>query len=322
MKRVYLLLALVVIVGVCGAAKPTDSRFPLDSYIVPVEQPEGKKWVLHPQSDEFDYTYEPKNELTTFGGKWQNYYHGRWSGPTPTVWQYDHVRVRGGFLEIHTSRPEGAKMMNVPAKGGTVQRQATYTGCITGVKQRVKYPAYIEAYAKIANSTMASNVWMLSPDDTQEIDIIEAYGADRDNGGYGADRIHISHHVFIRKPFTDYQPHDPGTWHKDGKGTIWREGFHRVGVYWRDPLHLEYYVDGVKVRTVSGLDIIDPKNHTTDANYPSMRGLYKELDMIINMEDQGWRAAKEPSLSPTNEELQSRDDQTFIVDWIRIYTLE
>jgi agarase len=31
---------------------------------------------------------------------------------------------------------------------------------------------------------MASDVWMLSPDDTQEIDIIEAYGGDRDGGGF------------------------------------------------------------------------------------------------------------------------------------------
>lgn len=48
---------------------------------------------------------------------------------------------------------------------------------------------------------MASDVWMLSPDDTQEIDIIEAYGGDRDGGGYGADRLHLSHHIFIRQPF-------------------------------------------------------------------------------------------------------------------------
>lgn len=67
---------------------------------------------------------------------------------------------------------------------------------------------------------MASDVWMLSPDDTQEIDIIEAYGGDRDGGGYGADRLHLSHHIFIRQPFKDYQPKDSGSWYKDDKGTL------------------------------------------------------------------------------------------------------
>ena len=141
---------------------------------------------------------------------------------------------------------------------------------------------------------MASDVWMLSPDDTQEIDIIEAYGGDRDGGGYGADRLHLSHHIFIRQPFKDYQPKDLGSWYKDDKGTLWRDDFHRVGVFWKDPFTLEYYVDGELVRTVSGKDIIDPNNYTGGT------GLVKDMDIIINMEDQSWRAVKGLSLRMRN----------------------
>ncbi|RME71962.1 MAG: glycosyl hydrolase family protein, partial [Verrucomicrobia bacterium] len=175
---------------------------------------------------------------------------------------------------------------------------------------------YVEARAKIANSVLASDVWMLSPDDTQEIDIIEAYGASWSDGQqkdqtWFAERIHISHHVFIREPFQDYQPKDPGSWYHDGQGTLWREDFHRVGVYWRDPWHLEYYVDGKLVRTVSGKDIIDPHDFTGGT------GLNKAMDIIINMEDQTWRS--DQGLTPTDEELANKEDHTFKVDWIRVY---
>ena len=47
---------------------------------------------------------------------------------------------------------------------------------------------------------------------------------------------------------------------KDVNGTIWRNDFHRVGVYWKDPFNLEYYVDGKMVRRVSGKNIIDPND--------------------------------------------------------------
>jgi len=40
--------------------------------------------------------------------------------------------------------------------------------------------------------------------------------------------------------------------------TPWRGEFNRVGVYWQDPWHLEYYNNGELVRTVSGPSQIDP----------------------------------------------------------------
>ncbi|MFI3290097.1 MAG: family 16 glycosylhydrolase [Rikenellaceae bacterium] len=305
----YIALISTLFIG-CNTT-PTVS-YDWGQYPIPVDAPEGFAWELQPHSDDFNYDFQGADELTEFGGKWTNYYHGRWSGPAPTIWRHDHVKVEGGNLQIRASRPEDVEMKNVKSGDGSVTLPGTYSGCITST-QRIVYPAYIEARAKLSNSVMASDVWMLSPDDTQEIDIIEAYGSDRDGGGYGADRLHLSHHVFIRSPFQDYQPHDPGTWYRDPEGIIWRNDFHRVGVYWRDPTYLEYFVDGKSVRVVEGMDIIDPKGFTDGT------GLTKEMDIIINMEDQSWRAIK--GLTPTDEELQNEEDCTFNVDWIRVYKL-
>jgi len=103
---------------------------------------------------------------------------------------------------------------------------------------------------------------MLSADSTQEIDVIEAYGGrgDDERSDWFARRIHLSHHVFIRDPFQDYQPNDDSTWYtrstlhaKRGEG-YWTDRFHRVGVYWRDPTHLEYYLNGKLIKTTSRLD--------------------------------------------------------------------
>nr|AXP07831.1 beta-agarase [uncultured bacterium] len=288
-----------------------------DKFPLPIIDDNNKEWKLNPQSDDFNYEFKAVNRLSEFAGKWRNYYPSRWTGPAPTVWQHDHAEVSGGFLRITTTRPVNVETKHTVSGNVTKELNATYSGCISSLAL-VRYPVYVEAMAKISNSTMASDVWMLSPDATQEIDIIEAYGGDRINGEnarkfYGPDRIHLSHHIFIRKPFCDYQPQDPSTWYKDGKGTIWRNNFHRVGVYWKDAYHLEYYIDGKPVRKVEGKEIIDPKNYSDNS------GLVKGMNIIINMEDQSWRAIA--GMSPSAEELKDANNSTFVVDWIRVYDL-
>ena len=297
--------------------KDDGNTYDWSDYYVPVKTYRDTVWVLQSQSDEFNYTSSFPELNDIFTNKWIDYYHANWNGPGITTWRRDHIYVSNGSLNIKASRIEG-ETENITLNGETKTYPVTRLGCITS-KNKVKYPVYIEAYAKISNSTLASDVWMLSDDDTQEIDILEAYGGDRnidENGKemYGADRLHLSHHVFIRDPFTDYQPQDAGSWYKDGKNTLWRDDYHRIGVYWKNPTHLEYYVDGKLVRTVDGMDIIDPKGYTGGT------GLNKELNIIINMEDQTWRTFR--GMSPTSQELQDTDKVTMHVDWIRIYKPE
>lgn len=330
-RHFYIHALLVMSVISCSSSSDESEKLPIDPptpeppaleyewdlYDIPVAAAAGEEWVLQESSDEFNYDAPATDKGAEFAKRWSDFYHNDWSGPAPTVWQRDHVWVADGMLQIKASRPEGVESVTVTSGTESKQMPATYTGCITS-KERVSYPAYVEAYAKLSKSTMASDVWMLSPDDTQEIDIIEAYGGDRDTGAngkkfYGADRLHLSHHVFVRDPFQDYQPTDGGSWYTDNRGTLWRDDFHRIGVYWRDPFHLEYYVDGKRVRVVTGESIIDPKGFTDGT------GLNKDLDIIINMEDQSWRALG--GLSPTDAELENEADCTFKVDWIRVYKL-
>lgn len=291
MKKNFLVIALLVTGSFVSGQDWTNVP-------IPVNAGAGKVWQLQTQSDDFNYTAPADNKGTEFFSKWTDFYHNAWTGPSPTVWRNDHSYVEGGLLKIKASRPSGTTTTN--------------TGCITS-KQRVIYPAYIEASVKITNSVLASDVWMLSADDTQEIDICEAYGSDRwTNEWFSSKRIHLSHHVFIRSPFQDWQPNDEGSFYTNGS-TVWRNDYHRIGVYWKDPWNLEYYVDGVKVRTRSGVSQIDPNNFTGGT------GLSKEMDIIINTEDQTWRANQ--GLTPTEAELAVIDNNTFKVDWIRVYKL-
>ncbi|WPR73370.1 family 16 glycosylhydrolase [Algoriphagus sp. NG3] len=284
---------------------------------VPAEAGENKVWEFQELSDDFHYQAPADGKSEEFLNKWDDFYHNQWAGPGLTEWRRNHSMVEDGLLQMIAARkPDSDKIL---------------LGCITS-KTRVSYPVYVEAYAKVMNSTLASDVWLLSPDDTQEIDIVEAYGATysesaQENTSWYAERIHVSHHVFVRNPFQDYQPTDSGSWYRDG--TIWKEEFHRYGVYWKDPWHLEYYIDGKLVRTVSGKEMIDPKFYT-NAEEPgnsakdTRTGLSKEMDIIINVEDQTWRSSPASGLqsdtyTPTDSELAKTEDHTFIVDWIRVY---
>lgn len=277
---------------------------------VPADPGTGKVWKLRNDvSDDFSYDFQGTGSEAVIGGKWTNAYHNSWTGPKPTIWTRDHVYVEGGKMKIKASRVPG-EMVEVNYNGSTYNLKATRTGCATSVKQ-VVYPVYVETYVKITKSVLASDVWMLSSDDTQEIDICEAYGGDRwTNEWFSNKRLHLSHHVFIRSPFQDWQPSDEGSFYTDGS-TIWSDGYHRIGVYWKDPWHLEYYVDGKLVRTRSGEAEIDPKGYTNGT------GLSKPMDIIINTEDQTWRAVQ--GLTPTDEELKNTDNTTFQVDWVRVY---
>ncbi len=295
--RTLLIFALILLVG--GSASARDwAHLP-----VPVDAGEGRVWKLDPLvSDDFNYEASGSRKGRVFRRRWVDTYHANWSGPGLTVWDRGHSEVSGGTLKLHASRLKGTAKINL--------------GIVTS-KRRVQHPVYIEGRARVSNSVLACAMWLLSPDDTQEIDFMEAYGASHsENAPEGkkdqswfAQRMHVSHHMFIRQPFQDYQPKDEGSWvHSE---VPWCEDFHTYGVYWRDPWHLEYYIDGVLVRTVSGETTIDPRG------YSGGKGLHKEMDIILDREDHGWRS--EQGVTPTNNELNETEDDLFQVDWLRVY---
>ncbi|KAA1245395.1 beta-agarase [Aquimarina sp. RZ0] len=300
--------------------------------LVPADPGEGFEWEFQDDfSDDFEYNFEGNTTQTNFGNdKWYNYYHANWTGPGPTIWRHENSIVQDGNLRLLTTRALGEMKQYdafVNGTNTTFTDKATRLGCVTSTK-RVLYPVYVEARVKIANAFIASDVWMLSPDDTQEIDILEAYGAQntRNDQLWLSQRLHISHHVFIREPFQDYQPKDDSTWYFDPENTsgFWSDKWIRIGVYWKSPTDLEYYLNGKLIKVMddldnkNGKDGIDPLNYTSPTGNPEDRtGLSKEMDIILNTEVQNWNAALDRF--PTDEEIDgSAEDHTMKIDWIRI----
>ncbi|OBQ56681.1 hypothetical protein VQ01_04930 [Tamlana sp. s12] len=234
-----------------------------DMYMLPEALPvleAGKTWTYQ---DKFSNEFSADKSSEEFTANWQDKFFNGWKGPDKTR-----------YTASRSSIVDGEMIFEAAVVNGTVE-----TGCISS-KEMVEYPMYMEARVKISNSPLSSAVWMLSEDSTQEIDNLEAYG-DVTND-YFSKRLHLSHHVFIRDPFQDYQPTGPETWYADGKNTVWSQDYHTYGVLWWGPRDLRYYVDGEEVRRTPE-DEIDPENYTNGT------GLVKPMYLIISQAAQGWR---------------------------------
>ncbi|SFF68436.1 hypothetical protein SAMN04488033_10483 [Salegentibacter agarivorans] len=273
---------------------------------IPPQAPNSKVWELQEEvSDDFNYKFEEASEKVNFGDdKWYNFYHNNWDGPGTTYWKYNHVSVNGSELEIKASRwsrqneaaPISASPNKMDRPSGGIN-----SGCITSNNQII-YPVYVEASVSVANIALASDIWLLSSDDTQEIDIMECYGGADSNNSYFAKFIHLSHHSFIRDPFQDYQPRGKNSWwtRKDISTSwgdySWNAGdrkFIQIGVNWIGPKHFEYYIDGELVRV-----LYDKASATKNADqwfytYPSM------TDGRLDFNDNGFQKENLYSKSPT-----------------------
>ncbi len=342
MKKKHLLVALA------ATSASLFAQNDWDGIPVPADPGIGKKWVLDTKiSDNFNYDFN-STEPAEFGddNRWRNAYHNGWTGPGLTQWKRENVIVEDGMLQLITTRVPGERQRY---NNGESIGDVTRLGCVSSTSQ-VVYPLYIEVRARVPNTVNACAAWLLSPDDTQEIDFLEAWGSDHPrNDFFGqfnlSERIHFSHHIFIRNPFLDYQPHEPGTHYGTNPVTIWHEDFHTYGVYWKSPTELFYYLDGELVKTTIGMDgsaetdgidprgytgveLINPNNPRQGAvldennnpviNLENRTGLSKPMDIIIDMEDMDWRAIR--GATPTDEEIANDPEgHTLKVDWIRLY---
>ncbi|WP_010182031.1 T9SS type A sorting domain-containing protein [Aquimarina agarilytica] len=409
LKSLNSLIAVVFL----GIGFTMNAQFEFESIPIAPDPGIGRVWELQEApSDDFNYTFDASTTRVDFGppgeNKWYNTYHDLpngqpnvFEGPGPTIWRPENLYVDGDHLHVFNTRIDGEEKDQLDNQ----YPYATRGGCMTGLT-KVIYPVFVEARVTVANSTAASDVWLLSPDDTQEIDIIEAYGGAGIDGtvpgemttetgagrnSFFAERIHLSHHVFIRPPnFQDYQPRDFNSfWRRNGI-TTWGGTTVDIGVYWVTPTRVEYYIDGELVRVLddngsaseiiggsweytyptglvtaggatvnmnlgndgqllfetlrpgfqdmtlqncgqtaiydesclraakaaSNISVLDPFDYLNNG-----RRFTKELDIIINTEDQTFQANSTPSRSPNDNEISDVEtvDQTMLVDWIRVY---
>ncbi|WP_010521997.1 Ig-like domain-containing protein [Aquimarina agarivorans] len=290
-----------------------------DGIPIPASAPSGMTWELNPVSDSFNYESNSRALHPEFEKRWNELYINTFSGPSATSYHKDHTWITGGKLNIHAAWDASLPII--------------YTGCISS-KEPLTYPMYMEASVLQAGCMLANNIWMISADETEELDMLESYPNIRENQEYFDKRIHLSHHTFIREPFTDYQPRDEegvfGTWYMEDGRDSWRGEYFTIGVYWVNPHHAQYYINGKLVRTIKSNEhnFIDPEGnlseHTTtfDAidkfGYTGGTGLSKPQHIIINMEQQSW--ITEMNVFPTPEDLDDANGRNlFMVDWIRVY---
>ncbi|SDF24600.1 family 16 glycosylhydrolase [Cellulophaga baltica] len=309
MGNAFRVLMISIFLGSCSSQHQSASNEPLGeekTVLDDVSAPEstdvaflpnagaGKTWTIQAKvSNEFNDTEGKQSEK--FSEDWHDGFFNGWTGPGITK-----------YTAAQSSIEDGELLFKATIDNGIIK-----TGCITS-KAKATYPLYMEVRVKLSESVLSSVVWMLSDDSTEEIDNLEAFGAKSND--YFSKRLHLSHHVFIREPFQDYQPTGTETWYADSKNTIWSEDYHKYGVLWENPWNLSYYVDGVLVRKTPIAEI-DPERYTDGM------GLTKPMHMIISAAAQSWRETQGINFL-TDPTVTNEEKTVMKVDWIRVYKPE
>ena len=297
----------------------TEGSADFNTIPVPLDAPEGMKWEYQADiSDDFNYTAPGDNKGATFNSKWKDSYVNGWTGEPTSVWTPSQSNVKNGYLNIEADRTPGTT-------------DKIFCGNISARKSII-YPVYVEANLKMNQLPMGSDFWMISQDQTQEIDILEAFGTTRPEYNWFSKRLHLSHHTFDRTNggFKDYQPSDEngieGTWYHRNDVARWSASEFTLGVYWRDPFHLEYYLNGKWIRTMdkNSYSYLDPSgqkiNKTTTFNtidkfnYTKGTGLNKPMFLLIDTGIQPWT-----KMTVTTEELNDPVKSVYKVNWVRAY---
>lgn len=260
-------------------------------------------WMLLDQfSDSFNYS----GKSAEFYDKWHDNHIRGWKGPGATYFSAEHSKLVDGRLVLSAESVPEIAQGKVVDYGDFKSKKTIYTGFVTA-KENIQYPIFVEASMKISGLALASNFWMLSDDDKYEIDVTETYG-DTD---FHAKQMATNYHIFKRDPVTNNYLEDYGhkaKHHKTDDQALLNQGFHRFGFYWKSPKHMEFYLDGELVRTLSSeTDLTDPDGHFFN----------RPMRLIFDMEDHVWRARK--GITPSPEQLNDQTKNRMYVDWIRAY---
>ncbi|NKB66791.1 MAG: family 16 glycosylhydrolase [Candidatus Latescibacteria bacterium] len=291
MRKRDTLLTLALLAGIASLFWAEEARAQDWTGVpIPAEADEGLVWQLQEAfSDDFNYT----GKGAAFAARWRDTYINTWIGPGLTEWAADHSVIGGGHLVINASRKAGTKKV--------------HCGVVTSPVPLI-YPVFMEASIQVSGLVLSSNFWLLSADDRQELDIVETYGSDRSE--WFAQRMSTNYHIFERSPETNeiLANHNDQQFSTLPDGAPLRQGFHRFAAYWKDPWHVDFFLDGVLVRRLRRDGITDPEED---------KGLYRPMFLIIDTEDHDWRSDQD--IVASDEELTDESINKMRVDWVRVY---
>lgn len=129
-----------------------------DGIPIPVGPPSGMVWEQQSVSDSFNYHSTWDNRPPEFTSRWTDWFINPWSGPSLTMWDQGHVWMNGSELGIQAHHDPDSEFI--------------FMGCLSSL-ETFQYPFFMEARVRLSDCTLANNVWMLSADSEEEIDMME-----------------------------------------------------------------------------------------------------------------------------------------------------
>ncbi|MFW2480223.1 MAG: family 16 glycosylhydrolase [Lentimonas sp.] len=216
----------------------------------PAEAPEGYRWELNESySDEFDGT-----ELNA--DKWHDTYPG-WQGRVPGLFVPSSISVGDGHLQIKST-------VLFPPKGDAGEWWIA-CGAVQTKAQEAHY-GYYETRMKASSIRTSSTFWLMNPSDEAnkvrkrtELDIQESVGNAKRWPGFKHQFRNNTHVIYYDEKNAE------GGKLKIGKGASTDIGgnvsddFHRYGCWWLDANTMHFYLDGVRVKTITPSTEIDEK---------------------------------------------------------------
>ncbi|NKB66008.1 MAG: family 16 glycosylhydrolase [Candidatus Latescibacteria bacterium] len=265
-------------------------------FAVPAQPGPDKDWVIDQAlSDQFNYASDTPAGQVEFYGKWNDWKPDHWFGPGATYFSTDNYSVAQGLLTIFASRIPLAEQIPSGDAGFT---RTIYTSYITS-KAKLQPGIYTEIMMKGGATQLSANFWMIDDNNETEIDVVEIYGDGDWFPRHPATNVHfqrrggngdVNNQAHHAKDAVNYS-------------TTW----HRYGVYWISPTHLEFYYDGQRVRTLDlTQEIVDPSGQYMDS----------PVRLIIDLEAHAWRGTE---ALPSDAELSDQSVNNMQVDWVRTY---
>ncbi|MEM9929832.1 MAG: family 16 glycosylhydrolase, partial [Bacteroidota bacterium] len=252
--------------------------------------PVNQRWIINEDyTDEFNGT-----ELDL--AKWFDY-HPRWVGRSPAIFLPSQVSVANGNLQIQNKQLDQDTIVTL--FDGSMVTYSIGGGAVVSRKISAHY-GYYEVNMLASRVSMSSTFWFSNPSTSgdcptfsTELDVIEAIGGAKEFPNF-ATSMKSNTHYFERMcngERVDYKA--PAEAPIGGNAA---DAYHRYGVWWKNGLEMDFYIDGEKTHSI-----------TRRADKP----LEREMHLNMVTETYNWQTP------PTPAELANNANNTTYYDYVR-----